>query len=508
MKKELTPDQEPAVLPAPDSDADENQRLREFGYTPKLDRSIGRLSSFAIGFSCISATTAVFSSFQAGYFAAGGPFVWTMLLALVVFGLWAFIAADLAAKMPLAGYAYQWTSRINGSNLGWFTGFIAIIGWISAMTGVAYTFAGYIGYVLGWQQSPVEQVMVTAVVIAICVLIVAYGVRLTTFLNNIGVSLEIIVTVGATLIVAAIALLVPENHQPLNVLFTEPTTEDPAPYIVIWLVAALGPFFGMIGVEASADVAEETKNARRVIPKTMFSALLVSFVIELTMYIVYVLAIKDPEAVANATGFPIAEILSGQAGPIFAKIVIAIALTNIFACLLTDVLLATRLIYSLSRDNMLPFSRRLRHVAPRRKSPTTAVLTVGVVAILLTMSALFSTETFFYFLGICNLSFFAVYILQTAGLIVGLKRNRIPAGEKGTFDLGRWRMPLYIVSLTCFLVIEAGLVVLPQFAGNGWVFLGVVAVAGLWWLVVLRGRLVRGDAGPMYAATHPEEFSD
>jgi amino acid transporter len=172
------------------------------------------------------------------------------------------------------------------------------------------------------------------------------------------------------------------------------------------------------------------------------------------------------------------------------------------------VLLATRLIYSLSRDNMLPFSRSLRHVAPRRKSPTAAVLTVGVVAILLTMSALFSTETFFYFLGVCNLSFFAVYILQTGGLIVGMKRNRIPAPEKGTFDLGRWRLPLYILGLICFLVIEAGLVLLPQFAGNGWVFLGVVAVAGLWWLLVLRGRLARGEAGPMYAATHPEEFAD
>ncbi|GAA1263236.1 APC family permease [Arthrobacter pascens] len=508
MKKELTPDQGPAVLPAPDSDADENQRLREFGYTPQLDRSIGRLSSFAIGFACISATTAVFSSFQAGYFAAGGPFVWTMLLALFVFGLWALIAADLAAKMPLAGYAYQWTSRINGSNLGWFTGFIAIIGWISATTSVAYTFAGYIGYVFGWEQSPTQQVLTTVVVITVCTLVVAYGVRLTTFLNNIGVSLEIVVTVGATLVVAAVALLVPENHQPFSVLFTEPGTDDPTPFIIIWLVAALGPFFGMIGVEASADVAEETKNARRVIPKTMFYALLASFVIELTMYIVYVLAIKDPEAVANATGFPIGEILSGQLGPVFAKIIIAIALTNIFACLLTDVLLATRLIYSLSRDNMLPFSRSLRHVAPRRKSPTAAVLTVGAVAILLTMSALLSTQTFFYFLGVCNLSFFAVYILQTGGLIVGLKRNRIPAPEKGTFDLGRWRLPLYILGLICFLIIEAGLILLPQFAGNGWVFLGVVAVAGLWWLLVLRGRLATGEAGPMYAANHPEEFAE
>src|SRR6476469_6008306 len=58
---------------------DEDSKLAEFGYTQKLDRSVGRLASFAIGFATISATTAVFTGFGAGYFTAGGPFVWTLL---------------------------------------------------------------------------------------------------------------------------------------------------------------------------------------------------------------------------------------------------------------------------------------------------------------------------------------------------------------------------------------------------------------------------------------------
>lgn len=95
------------VLPSPDASADENARLLEFGYKQRLDRSISRIASFAIGFSAISATTAVFSSFGVGYFTAGGPFVWTLLIAVAVFFVWALIAADLAAKFPLAGYAYQ-----------------------------------------------------------------------------------------------------------------------------------------------------------------------------------------------------------------------------------------------------------------------------------------------------------------------------------------------------------------------------------------------------------------
>src|SRR5215207_11388628 len=123
---------------------DEDARLAKFGYTQRLDRSVGPLASFAIGFATISATTAVFTGFGAGYFTAGAPFVWTLLLAGAVFALWTFIAADLTAKLPLAGYSYQWISRINGPDLAWFTGFIALMGWVCGMTGVGFILSGYL----------------------------------------------------------------------------------------------------------------------------------------------------------------------------------------------------------------------------------------------------------------------------------------------------------------------------------------------------------------------------
>ena len=117
-----------AKVPPPANSEDE--KLAQFGYTQRLDRSVGRLASFAIGFATISATTAVFTGFGAGYFTAGGPFVWTLLLAGAVFIVWVVIAADLTSKIPLAGYAYQWTSRIHGSMLACFTGVMALAGWV------------------------------------------------------------------------------------------------------------------------------------------------------------------------------------------------------------------------------------------------------------------------------------------------------------------------------------------------------------------------------------------
>lgn len=478
----------------------EDARLAEFGYTQKLNRSVGKFASFAIGFAAISATTAVFSGFGAGYSTAGAPFVWTLLLAGVVFAIWAAIAADLTAKIPLAGYAYQWTSRINGPDLGWFTGFAALAGWVCGMTGVGYILSGYLAGLLGWNVSPTGQILLAIGVVAVSVLINLYGVRFATMVNNIGVSLELAVTVAATILIAILAFA-SGHHQSVSVLFTGGQTTNHSSYMLAWLAAALGPFFGLIGVEAGADVAEETKNSRYVIPRTMFYALATSLVIELLMYIVFVIAIRDPAAVSANTSSPIEQIISGQTNPVITKIIIAFALTNILACLLANILVATRLTYSMARDNMLPFSQVWRHVSPSNRTPTYAVIGLGVLSTVLLLSALVSAEAFNYIIGVASLAFFTVYT-QTIGLIIGHRRGTIPVGEPGTFDLGRFRMPLYIIAIIVFLAVVAALIFLPQFAGNGWVFLGIVAVAALWWATSLRHRLRRGEAGAGFAKTH------
>ena len=64
--------------PPKDGKNAEDAKLAELGYTQKLDRSVGTLASFAIGFATISATTAVFTGFGAG----GGAFVTSSTLTI------------------------------------------------------------------------------------------------------------------------------------------------------------------------------------------------------------------------------------------------------------------------------------------------------------------------------------------------------------------------------------------------------------------------------------------
>ncbi len=355
----------------------------------------------------------MFTGFGAGYFTAGGPFVWTLLLAAAVFVIWTLIAADLTAKIPLAGYSYQWTSRLVGSTMALFTGVLALAGWICGMTGVGFILSGYLGSLFGWNMSQTAQIFVAIGVMAVCMLINLYGVRFATMVNNIGVSLEFVITVGATILVAIVAFSSPDNHQSVSVLFTGGTSDGSTPYVLAWLAASLGPFFGLIGVEASADIAEETKDARRVIPRTMFYALTASIIIEFGMYVVYVLAIKDASAVEAASAAPIEEIITQQVGPVISKIVVAVALTNVLACILANILVATRLTYSMARDNMLPFSHVWRHVSPSNRTPTYAVLGIFGFSTVLLLFALVSEKAFFLILGLSSLAVCAMYLLQT-----------------------------------------------------------------------------------------------
>ena len=151
-----------------------------------------------------------------------------------------------------------------------------------------------------------------------------------------------------------------------------------------------------------------------------------------------------------ASAAPIEEIITQQVGPVISKIVVAVALTNVLACILANILVATRLTYSMARDNMLPFSHVWRHVSPSNRTPTYAVLGIFGFSTILLLSALVSEKAFFLILGLSSLAVCAMYLLQTIAVMIATRRGTIPAPEPGTFDLGKARVPVAVIAAICF----------------------------------------------------------
>ena len=122
--------------------------LHRLGYQQRLRRTIGAYTSFALGFSMISITTAIFTVFSDPFNRVGGVAVW--LWFPVTAGVLAitFVYAHLSARLPITGYAYQWSSRLVNRDFGWFTGWSALLAFVAGTAGIAVAIGTVFGPIL------------------------------------------------------------------------------------------------------------------------------------------------------------------------------------------------------------------------------------------------------------------------------------------------------------------------------------------------------------------------
>src|SRR5579872_3655789 len=178
--------------------------LQRFGYKQELRRTLGFLSNFAVAFSYISVSTGTFSLFYLGILAGGPAFFWTWPIVAIGQFIVALNFAELSSHFPIAGSIYQWSKRLSGHTLGWFTGWIYFFAGVLTITSVAITipipllaiFTGIPATILGMPSN----VFIGLVSIIIGTAINVLGVRLASIINNIGVAAEIIGMIGFALV--------------------------------------------------------------------------------------------------------------------------------------------------------------------------------------------------------------------------------------------------------------------------------------------------------------------
>ena len=171
--------------------------LHQFGYAQSLRRTLGPFGSFAIAFSMISITTAIFFLLPSLFGTAGAAGVWLWMPCAAGVFLIVLVYAHLAARIPITGFAYQWNSRLINPHYGWFTGYTALLAFMAgtAATAVALAtvFAGDI-----W-KSPThgDIVLFATIAMAVAALINIISIRAVSAVNNTGVFFEIAGSVGA-----------------------------------------------------------------------------------------------------------------------------------------------------------------------------------------------------------------------------------------------------------------------------------------------------------------------
>jgi amino acid transporter len=481
--------------------------LHSLGYKQSLRRTIGAFTSFSLGFAMVSITAAIFTAFAPPFANVGGAAIWLWFPILIGVMAITMVYAHLSARLPLTGYAYQWSSRLVNHHYGWFTGWAAVLAFTAGTAGLsigmASVFAPYV-----WNNPSHRQLQIFGIVmILVGIAINAVGVRAATWINNVGASVELVGTIGLA-IITAVGLFFFSHKAGPSILFHTGRVDGGHVNFTAVMLAALLPVYTLIGWEGSADLAEETRDPRRTAPKAMIRTVLISTAGGFFIFAIFSMAI--PHGVKDAFGqseSPIIYIFNQQFGKGVGDLMKVIAFIAFLSALLANIAVCTRLIYSLSRDKMLPGHQALSIVNQRTRTPLYVIALVGVISIVLNLMSSGIVSRIVSIVAVC---YYGTYVLTMAGAIWAERRGRMPSvpANSGYMDLGKSLTAYAVVGIGFSLFIMAYLT-LPKVnhtAGTYTIYAYLIGVA--WWAVYLGWQIRAGKAGPPAEALSLAETAD
>jgi urea carboxylase system permease len=441
-----------------DQAAQDDAHLRSLGIKPELRRTLGFLSNFAIAFSFISVSTGSYGNFGVGIGQAGPAFFWSWPIVIVGQFFVALVFAELSSHFPVAGSIYQWSKRLSNRTLGWFTGWFYFWAQVVTVTAVAVIVAFVVDGIVakdGFLDSPDPTGLTTMftfislLTLVITTVINAFGVRLLSLLNNIGVGTEIL-----GMVVFALILLFFANHQSPSVLLDSAGSEAATGghYLPAFALGMFMALFVVYGFDTAGTFGEETVDAGRQAPRGVLWSVVISGVVGTIFLLAVILAIPSiPDAMkeGQAGGFPIATTIQATltyeifAGITVGEVYLFVILVSVFVCTLAIQGAATRMMFSMSRDRHLPLGSIWGRVNSTFKTPANAAIAVGVLAAIpiLVVGPLGGFTLSIAATGLIYLS----YLLCNIGVMVARFRGwpRTPAW----FNLGRWGKLVNIIAI-------------------------------------------------------------
>ncbi|OYO24152.1 amino acid permease [Enemella dayhoffiae] len=304
-----------------------------------------------------------------------GGAVWLpFLCAFLVAVLTAFGYLELVTKYPQAGGAAVYTHKaFNIQFITFLVTFAVMASGLTSASSAAKAFAGNLFAALGVTQKTGWMVLLVALgFMTLIALINLRGVGESVKLNVVLTLIELtglLIVIGVGLFALTKGLgnpaMLTDFHAP----------EGSSAFGAVTAATALA-FFAMVGFEDSVNMAEETKDPVRVFPRTMLIGLGITGVIYVLVAISAVTLVPPRElgegetpllkvVQAGAPGFPIA---------VFAWITM-FAVAN---SALINMMMASRLLYGMSREKVLPGP--LGRVLKRRRTPHVAIIFTTLLA--------------------------------------------------------------------------------------------------------------------------------
>lgn len=303
----------------------------------------------------------------AGHAGYSAPF--SFLIASVVAGFTAFTYAELSSRFPQSAGEALYVS--NAFNLRWLsiiTGYsIVAIGMISSATIVN----GFVGYLEYFVQLPSWM----AITLLVLVLggVAAWGISESVKLATVITLLEL---GGLLFVMFAAGDVLTELPEKLPLMIPD---SDTVAMQGLFLGAFLA-FYAYIGFEDMVNVAEEVEDAPRTLPRAILTAIIVSSLLYFIVAVIAVLAL--PPDTLGESDAPMADIIAQRTG--FSPLMIsAISLVAIVNGALIQIIMATRVLYGMSRQGNT--WHRFKQIHPATQTPVLSTLIVSGIVLALAL---------------------------------------------------------------------------------------------------------------------------
>src|SRR5580700_9357717 len=364
---------------------EDDAQLDRYGYRQQFVRSLRHFESFAVAFSFISITTGIFTTYGFALATGGTRAIWTWLIVVAGQSLVALVYGALSARVPLSGYSYQWASRLANTHVGWWFGWMSFAFLTIVTVSVDYALVQVAFQpLIGETFTPTSAALETLVVLALQAALIIFSTRATTRVNNAAVATEIIGIAGLTILLLIVAAVRSMGHwSNLGATGAVPRLGYYA-WLGPFMLATLLGAYTIVGFESASNLAEETHEPHKVIPRAMLRAVVLSGVVGMAFLIALVYSIHSIPAVSHSAA-PVALIVQDVLGGFVQKIFLIFVCVSIFACGLVIMVTNGRMIWSMSRDRRLPGYQLWRQVPRATGGPTWATVLAAVIGALITL---------------------------------------------------------------------------------------------------------------------------
>jgi len=305
----------------------------------------------------------------------GGAAWVPFLLAFGIAAVTALSYLELVTKYPQAAGAALYAQK--AFNKPFFTFVVAFVvmcaGITSAATASRFFAANFfIAFEFNWGTAGYLGVALVFIVALAVVNLrgVGQSLRLNVVLSGVAATgLLLVIGVGMW-------ALVHGHHADYSRVVAFDTNGDKSIFLAVTSATSLA-FFAMTGFEDSVNMAEETKDPVKTFPKVLLSGLSVAGLVYVLIAIIAVALV--PVGVLKASDTPLVEVVQIGAPSLPVKDILPfISMVAVTNTALINMLMASRLIYGMARQRVLP--PVLGAVSPSSRSPWVAVVFTTAIA--------------------------------------------------------------------------------------------------------------------------------